>query len=231
MPSGSYTLEFKAYLNNVLVSDSSDSYFKIISSATQSGTITESIKCVFKNNSKNVVQYCNANNSDGKQYSLSGTDTAGGEISGYRGEEITWKSSCGGHHYELIDGNNEYAYFDCGSAHPSLTILSPNGGETLQKGTTHTIKWQDNSSHSALTPTTYNITLADYNAPCVDKICSGRAGHLIAKGVTGTSYFWNVGNAMDPYPDGSYILYVCRTDTTICDSSDSYFKIFSVITK
>ncbi|MEK9195316.1 MAG: peptidoglycan-binding domain-containing protein, partial [Patescibacteria group bacterium] len=62
-----------------------------------------------------------------------------------------------------------------GSTAGSITILSPNGGETWTKGTTQTIKWQDNTITQScpvgayckpLAPKSYDIKLASYYPPC-----------------------------------------------------------------
>ena len=51
----------------------------------------------------------------------------------------------------------------------------------------------------------------------------------------GPSYSWSVGKYLNVLgtgtggvaPDGSYTVQVCQTGTSICDSSDNYFKIVS----
>lgn len=126
---------------------------------------------------------------------------------------------------------------------PSITVLSPNGGEAWTKGATQTIKWYDN------TPTP--VCLA--GASCVkseskyfdirlvpsgSSSCGG-AGMFcnpalpvpftIVKNVSGSSYSWSVGKVLDTYDtvsDGAYTIQVCQ-GTTTCDESDSNFKIVS----
>src|SRR3989338_8217100 len=131
---------------------------------------------------------------------------------------------------------------------PSLTVLSPNGGESWQKGTTQTIKWQDNRPVQACTidsttgigacstPRLYDLKLAPYYPPCTGQICptyAYREPYFIAKGVSGSSYNWGVGKVISTYgsgetaPDGAYTVQVCHAGTSTCDSSDSYFKITS----
>ena len=125
----------------------------------------------------------------------------------------------------------------------SLTVASPNGGETWVKGTTQTIKWQDISSVPTcptgvgcpqLAPVSYDIALVKYQ-PCTGSTCSTQVSRIIAKGVYGRSYSWSVGARVPSEysdeevitPDGSYTIQVCRSGASICDSSDSYFKIVS----
>jgi len=131
---------------------------------------------------------------------------------------------------------------------PSITLLSPNGGETWTKGTTQTIQWQDNMpyppcpqgqsgtvTNCLYAQRLYDITLEPYDTPCTTNPCiitSGRLTLSIAKGVQGLGYNWSVGAVTNYYgaaiaPDGAYTIQACQTGTTICDSSDNYFKIIS----
>ncbi|MFA6135950.1 MAG: hypothetical protein WC705_01145 [Candidatus Paceibacterota bacterium] len=129
----------------------------------------------------------------------------------------------------------------------SIKVLSPNGGEAWTKGTTQTIKWQDNisggcppgSSAYGLycmppAPRYYDIKLemyAPYPASCSGDACTMmyREPYIIAKNVDTTSYNWSVGKVLDnTVSDGSYTVMVCLAGSqSQCDSSDSYFKITS----
>lgn len=126
----------------------------------------------------------------------------------------------------------------------SITVLSPNGGESWTKGTTQTIKWQDNTptplclegaACAAPVPKQYDIKLATYYPPCTGTICPAypyKSPYVIANDVYGSSYSWSVGKVLNNYidsiaPDDAYTIQICQTGTTICDSSDSYFKIVS----
>jgi hypothetical protein len=127
---------------------------------------------------------------------------------------------------------------------PSITVLSPNGGETWSKGTTQTIQWSDNSGSSCQVgedcPITnvmkaYNIKLVPYYPPCTGLICPlypVQQPYIISSNVSGSSYNWIVGKVVNIYgtdtaPDGQYTVQVCQTGTSVCDSSNSYFKIVS----
>jgi len=129
----------------------------------------------------------------------------------------------------------------------SINVLSPNGGETWQKGTIQTIKWQDNipvpecppGAYCAQVARFYDIKLVQlrpYCPPCVAGAvcvaCSMPVPYTIATSVSGYSYSWGVGKILSNYlstpaPDGAYTVQICQTGTDICDSSDSYFKITS----
>ncbi len=128
----------------------------------------------------------------------------------------------------------------------SITVLSPNGGEAWTKGTTQTIKWQNNipiplcpagASCVSPAPKYYDIKLVSYYPPCTGEVCPALyiVPYTIAKNIQGSSYNWSVGKYLEVYgtgtggiaPDGSYTIQICQTNSTTCDSSDSYFKIVS----
>ncbi|OGZ54375.1 MAG: hypothetical protein A3B25_01780 [Candidatus Ryanbacteria bacterium RIFCSPLOWO2_01_FULL_48_26] len=133
--------------------------------------------------------------------------------------------------------------YGCGQpTQPSITVLSPNGGESWTKGTAQTIKWQDGASFSCppnavclRASTIYDIKLAQYYPPCVvGAPCAIPRypyiySYIIATAVGGSSYDWKVGNTKGDAvaPDGLYTVQICQSGTSTCDSSDSYFKITS----
>ena len=67
----------------------------------------EQVKCVFDDSK--TTQECYSD----KGFGCKGTETCVVDVSGNKGEQITWKSSCGGYAYTTIDGVDEYAKFDC----------------------------------------------------------------------------------------------------------------------
>ena len=83
-------------------------------------------------------------------------------------------------------------------------------------------------------PKYYDLKLVSYYSPCTG-ICPRYyvAPYTIADSVYGSSYNWSVGKILNfdgtsgTAPDGSYTVQVCQTGTSVCDSSDSYFKIVS----
>ncbi len=79
-------------------------------------TVTEQVKCVFDNS--DAMQTCYTY--DGR-FGCSGIGTCIADVSGEEGKNLTWKSSCGGYDYTIVDGNNEYAEFTCASSVPSAT--------------------------------------------------------------------------------------------------------------
>src|SRR3989344_1242793 len=88
--------------------------------------VSEQVKCVFSGSDSDTNQSCYTTNRDGKYYTFSGTE---GTVSGYKGETLTWKSSCGGYAYTTMDGENEYARFTCDSDSGSSINLKVNGSD------------------------------------------------------------------------------------------------------
>ncbi len=70
----------------------------------------EEVKCIFKNTK--TEQKCYRAEYNWMYCSGIGTCIVT-NLEGYDGEKITWKSSCGSYAYTVLDGNNEYAEFDC----------------------------------------------------------------------------------------------------------------------
>ena len=77
---------------------------------TTEGIIKEQIKCVFKNAVTPQKCYTAGDNS---RFYCTGEGTCVIDVNGNREEKITWKSTCGGYAYTIVDGNNEYAEFNC----------------------------------------------------------------------------------------------------------------------
>jgi len=108
-------------------------------------TVSEQVKCLFRDSTNVQECYSSAN------VGCKDTSACVVDVKAAKGEQITWKSTCGGYAYTTMDGNNEYAEFKCvASTIPptpasSITVLSPNGGEVWQIGKTYTIVWYSNN--------------------------------------------------------------------------------------
>ncbi|MBS3104960.1 hypothetical protein J4234_01765 [Candidatus Woesearchaeota archaeon] len=77
-------------------------------------TLKEQVTCIFSNSK--ATQSCYANNKEGS--SCSGYDSCTVTISGEKGTQLTWKSTCGGYAYTTIDGYSKKIGFDCLSSCP-----------------------------------------------------------------------------------------------------------------
>ena len=80
-------------------------------------TVYEQVKCVF--DGATTEQGCYASSqSPADSATCSGVGACVANVNGNPGTPITWKSTCGGYAYTTIDGNNEYANFNCGGNQP-----------------------------------------------------------------------------------------------------------------
>ena len=113
---------------------------------------------------------------------------------------------------------------------PSITVLSPNGGENWTKGTAQSIKW---SSPPSFAPTYGDITLTSYSTPCDPKtqLCAAMPSVLytLAKSAPlgNGSFSWKVGydiNGSD-IPAGQYVVRITDSSSGASDSSDAPFNI------
>ena len=109
---------------------------------------------------------------------------------------------------------------------PSVTVISPNGGESWKVGETQTIKWSGDPTK------TYQITL-NY-PPCGSVSCPNRTSDLvgvIAQGISGNSYNWSVGTILDSadkVPRDFMTRYVVKINPVGIDQSDASDNSFSV---
>ena len=75
-------------------------------SCSPSAALKEEVKCVFSGSTS--MQQCYSEKGRCK-----GVEACIIEVTGKKGEKVTWKSSCGGYAYTKIDGKSEYAKFKC----------------------------------------------------------------------------------------------------------------------
>ena len=102
--------------------------------------ISDNVKCVF--NSSTSAQECYSEKGRCK-----GVESCGVGVSGKKGEQITWKSSCGGYAYTTIDGDNDYAFFNC-KAEPACTD-SDGGKDYYVKGYITSPKFPDQTFYDS----------------------------------------------------------------------------------
>ena len=79
----------------------------------QNIVVKEKVKCVFKD--ATTTQECYSNKGKCK-----GIGTCAVDVKGKKGEQVTWKSTCGGYAYTTMDGQNDYAEFKCGTITPGF---------------------------------------------------------------------------------------------------------------
>ncbi|OHA18393.1 MAG: hypothetical protein A3H57_04485 [Candidatus Taylorbacteria bacterium RIFCSPLOWO2_02_FULL_43_11] len=153
----------------------------------------------------------------------------------------------------LYDDSDNYFTITSGVDLSPLSVLSPNGGESWQKGEIKTISWSDSlpppscitvgtgsnleGTCPVYTAQLYTISLVPNNSCPPDSMCpaASSATVVIAKGIAGKSYNWTVGKVGaggDYINDGDYRVMVCRSGaessiTSVCDSSNFHFKIYT----
>ena len=129
------------------------------------------------------------------------------------------------------------------STQPSITVISPNGGETLIEGTTKNITWKN--TNAALNQTG-DIKLEFQVPACAEpgqavRCMIGVSAPLTIKHGVSLNYglfTWNVGQVLNDLqsdmqsieivPAGRYKIQICPTNfssSTQCDESDNYFTI------
>ena len=127
------------------------------------------------------------------------------------------------------------------STQPSITVISPNGGESWQTGTAQTIKWQPYKSNFSCasntpcptpTPAPVTITLVRYVAPCTTNVCPllYPVPHTLATNITDSGSFdWTVGKDINGLIlVGQYTAHVSNGYSS--DSSDAPFSIVAAET-
>lgn len=83
--------------------------FSVSNECINTETVKEQVKCVFDDYTS--AQKCYS--TDGL-FTCTGTGTCVVDVYGKKGDVITWKSSCGeGYAYTKLDGENDYAKFNC----------------------------------------------------------------------------------------------------------------------
>jgi len=242
IPIGTYTLEIKSYFNGVLVMDASDSYFKIVSAdSTNLPPVVDGVSgptslkvgetgtwTIKARDPENGALSYSVDWGDGVPRVFITNDTAASPFV-QQPSTFTHSYATAGRYnvkFTVTDDKGLTAQssitVQVGSTVPPITVLSPNGGETWQKGTTQTIKWNSNLVSIPEQPIIYDISLVPY---CPSgQVCATYAPFAIAQGVSGSTYTWNVGSTVGgSAPAGSYTVQICQSGTTTCDSSDSFF--------
>ncbi|PIN86648.1 hypothetical protein COV19_04000 [Candidatus Woesearchaeota archaeon CG10_big_fil_rev_8_21_14_0_10_44_13] len=88
--------------------------------------VKEKVTCVFDNS--NAQQECYAVGKNG----CVGTTSCNAGVIGKRGEAVTWKSTCGGYAYTMMDGVDEYAKFSCtGQTNTAVEQVNENTLKTI----------------------------------------------------------------------------------------------------
>lgn len=82
-------------------------------------SVAEQVKCIFINSVSDQKCYASYEN---KNVGCGGTGSCTVDVSGAQNTQITWKSTCGGYAYTVIDGQNNEIEFKC---EPTPTAQTP----------------------------------------------------------------------------------------------------------
>ena len=117
------TLVFSSFVSAGWFADLFDEDKSLVGQAyiKEGGTVKEQIKCVFKDTTS--TQICSSTKGSCKgevQKDNTGRTyvSCGVEVIGKQGEQLTWKSSCGGYATTIIDGQDEGIEFKCENIQP-----------------------------------------------------------------------------------------------------------------
>ena len=152
----------------------------------------------------------------------------GPEVYGVHLNRINWSMNQKASYSDYMANEDNWVAGHCGygvSVQPSITVLSPNGGEIWKAGTLQTIKWK--ASNIPSTDTTYvELRSADNNHSSTSWIAT------VLNPSQGL-YYWKIPTSITP---GKYIIEVYRADLnggiyessgSAKDVSDNYFTISS----
>ncbi len=115
--------------------DLSNNKASLTITAKATPVVKEQVKCVFVNSASQQKCY-----SDDGRFGCSGVESCLADVSGDKGTKITWKSSCGGYAYTVIDGVNEYSEFECKTT-PTPVCTDSDGGKNYYVKGSVTGKW------------------------------------------------------------------------------------------
>lgn len=176
--------------------------------------VSEQVKCIFNGATTEQKCYHSPSPDDSlSSFDCSGIGTCVADVKGAMGTPLTWKSSCGGYAYTTLDGNSEYANFYCPAiTQPSITVVTPNGGESWQRGDGVLVEWKTVNiaadAQMLIRLRGYDTGL-EYNL--VTSINDGFEKLVVPMSIPVGPYKLEVKTAFD---NQSYL-----------DASDSYFKV------
>jgi hypothetical protein len=126
------------------------------------------------------------------------------------------------------------------STQPSITVLSPNGGETIKIGDKYKIKYNIFRSKAgpSLVDARYSIYLVDDSTSCAIGLTGCQNNFYIASVGFSKNYLWDTNKKMSGPSTGpdsvsvrpgvKYKIKICKEgDSSVCDISNSYFTIVS----
>ncbi len=117
---------------------------------------------------------------------------------------------------------------------PTVSVVSPNGGERWTASSTKTIKWSTTNTNSNQR---FDLYLSRFGPPppCVYSIPACmisipfEAPIVLDRNISGKIYYWIVATDIvnNDIPVGNYYAKVCLAGTSTCDYSDNSFEIIA----
>ncbi|MBN2420658.1 hypothetical protein JXB27_00065 [Candidatus Woesearchaeota archaeon] len=198
----------KCYNSTWINTQLCDNGCEISTGQCNSAVVKEKVKCTFAN-SPDASQDCAT--VDGK-FRCSGINTCVVDVYGEKGAYLNWEATCPGKTRTILDGNNDYAYFNCtwpeqttqtvGLTYYIKTRKCPDGAEgtpykcdvdaTIEKNIAYSI--------SAVSPSVDNFAVIDintgvvtWNSPKAGKYkFTAEAANLLTNEVASQTYVINI---------------------------------------
>lgn len=122
-------------------------------------------------------------------------------------------------------GRSRTVAFRVHTATAPLRVVSPNGGEVWNRGSTVPLRWTANAGQILDIRAIPRAPICQPPAPC--PLMPVRAPYVIALGApVSPVYQWVVGQSAEgQMPDGQYRIEICYAGTQTCDQSDREFLI------
>jgi hypothetical protein len=198
--------------NTGVVFDDSDAAFSIVATGTTctdtDGGKNYSIKGTVTDNGKTYTDYCQGAFYLKEYFCLPSSPTG---LGGVAEENVVCPNSG-----SCVNGA-------CVSTTPSITVVSPNGGETWQIGSTYQIKWTPNNIGKNIAINLINYTPGSYYG----QQYGIRDGSTVYDNADSGQFSWTIPSSI---PAGSYKIYVGDATPNISssgltDGSDATFSI------
>jgi hypothetical protein len=171
--------------------------------AVKISMVKEDVKCVFANSKNTESCY--------SEYgSCKGIGTCVATIYAHKNKKLTWKSSCGGYAYTVVDGKSESAQFKC----PEVSVVKEQVKCSFS-GANPQQCYSDKGSCKASAlpcacPKTKELNLTNNSVPCVCPIPTSVSCTVDVSGNKGENITWKSSC-------GGYV-------TTIIDGENEYAK-------
>lgn len=84
--------------------------------------VKEQVECIFVNSKTEQRCYLSGDN---YKFTCPGVESCVMDVNGYKGQQLTWKSTCGGYAYTTVDGENDPISFECRFVESPVATATP----------------------------------------------------------------------------------------------------------